>query len=253
MQNEIKEGELLKVAAIIQARMGSTRLPGKILKTVNGKTLLEYQIERVKQAKSIDQIIIATTIENSEQPIVELCEKIGIDYYRGSEQDVLSRYYEATQKYNVDVIIRLTSDCPIIDPGVIDKVVNQYLRNQSSVDYVANTLERTYPRGLDTEVFSFKALTKAYQEAFLSRDREHVTAYFYKNPDLFKLQGVKNEQDYSRYRWTVDTEEDFELIRLIICELYNPDKLFLLEDVIKLLTLYPEWNDINAHIEQKKV
>ena len=243
----------MKVAAIIQARMGSTRLPGKILKTVNGKTLLEYQIERVKQAKSIDQIIIATTTKNSEQPIVELCGKIGINYYRGSEQDVLSRYYEAKLKYDVDVIVRLTSDCPIIDPEVIDKVVNQYLRNQSSVDYVANTLERTYPRGLDTEVFSSEALTKAYHDAFLSRDREHVTTYLYKNPNLFKLQGVKNEQDYSRYRWTVDTEEDFELIRLIINELYNPDKIFLLEDVIKLLTVYPEWNEINAHTEQKKV
>lgn len=243
----------MKVAAIIQARMGSTRLPGKILKTVNGKTLLEYQIERVKQAKAIDQIIIATTVKESEQPIVRLCEKIGIDYYRGSEQDVLSRYYEAAQKYNVDVIVRLTSDCPIIDPEVIDKVVNEYVENQSSVDYVSNTLERTYPRGLDTEVFSFTALNKAYHEAVLPRDKEHVTAYLYTNPDLFKLQGVKNEQNYSSYRWTVDTEEDFELIQLILGELYNPNKLFQLEHVINLLKEHPEWNEINAHIEQKKL
>lgn len=243
----------MKVAAIIQARMGSTRLPGKILKTVNGKTLLEYQIERVNQAKSIDQIIIATTLKESEQPIVELCEKIGIDYYRGSELDVLSRYYEAAQKFGVDVIVRLTSDCPIIDPEVIDKVVNQYLNNQSSVDYLSNTLERTYPRGLDTEVFSFVALNKAYHEAVLLRDKEHVTAYFYTNPDFFKLQGLKSGRKYGNYRWTVDTEEDFELIQHILRELYNPNKLFLLEDVIKLLKDHPEWNEINSHIEQKKL
>jgi spore coat polysaccharide biosynthesis protein SpsF len=243
----------LKVAAIIQARMGSTRLPGKILKTVKGKTLLEYQIERVKQAKTIDQIIIATTVKKSEQPIIELCEKQGIDYYRGSEQDVLSRYYETAKKFEVDVIVRITSDCPIIDPEVIDKVVNQYFNNQSLVDYVSNTLERTYPRGLDTEVFSFIALNKAYHEVTLPRDKEHVTAYFYTNPDLFKLQGLKSDQDYGNYRWTVDTEEDFELIQLILSKLYNPNKLFLLEDVIHLLQDHPEWNEINAHIEQKKL
>ncbi|MDQ0221214.1 acylneuraminate cytidylyltransferase [Peribacillus cavernae] len=243
----------MKIAAIIQARMGSTRLPGKILKTVNGKTLLEYQIERVKQAEQIDQIIIATTVKESEQPIVELCKTLDIDYYRGSEQDVLSRYHEAAQKFGVDVIVRLTSDCPIIDPKIIDRVVNQYLNNRVTIDYISNTLERTYPRGLDTEVFSFEALNKAYQESILPKDREHVTAYFYTNPDLFKIQGIKNEYNYGSYRWTVDTEEDFELIRLILSELYNPNKLFLLEDVIKLLKAHPEWNDINAHIEQKKL
>lgn len=243
----------MKVAAIIQARMGSMRLPGKILKTINGKTLLEYQIERVKQARSIDQIIIATTVKDSEQPIVDLCEKLGVDYYRGSEENVLSRYYEGAQTFGVDVVARLTSDCPIIDPKVIDQVVKHYLDNQSSVDYVSNTLERTYPRGLDTEVFSFEALGKAYHEAVLPRDKEHVTAYFYTNPNLFKLQGIKNETDYGSYRWTVDTAEDFELIQLILTELYNPNQLFLLGDVIKLLKDHPEWNEINAHIEQKKL
>ncbi|MFJ8234649.1 cytidylyltransferase domain-containing protein [Ureibacillus sp. NPDC094379] len=243
----------MKVAAIIQARMGSTRLPGKILKNINGKTLLEYQLERVKRTKNIDQIIVATTIKENEQPIIELCEKIGIDYYRGSEDDVLSRYYETAKHYHVDVIVRLTSDCPLIDPKVIDKVVHCYLHNHSTFNYVSNTLERTYPRGLDTEVFSFEALTKAYHEAVLPRDREHVTAYFYSNPSLFKLLNVRNDQNFERYRWTVDTEEDFKLIKLIIRELYKFNELFSLEDVIKLLKIHPEWNEINAHIEQKKL
>ncbi|MGG3804442.1 cytidylyltransferase domain-containing protein [Metabacillus fastidiosus] len=242
----------MKIAAIIQGRMGSTRLPGKILKTINGKTLLEYQIERVKQAKTIEQIIVATTTRENDQLIVDLCRKIGVDYYRGSEEDVLSRYYEAAKNFNVQVIVRLTSDCPIIDPEVIDKVVNRYMNDQLSTDYVSNTLDRTYPRGLDTEVFSLRALEKVHQEAFLQRDREHVTSYFYTNPDLFKLQSVKNKYNYENYRWTVDTEEDFELIQLILGKLYNPDKLFLLKDIINLLEIYPDWNNINAHIEQKK-
>ncbi|MED4534086.1 glycosyltransferase family protein [Metabacillus fastidiosus] len=243
----------MKVAAIIQARMGSTRLPGKVLKTVNGKTLLEYQIERVQNAKTIDQIIVATTIQESDQSIVDFCRKIGVDYYRGSENDVLSRYYETAKSFDVDIIVRLTSDCPIIDPVVIDKVVNEYLNNFLSVDYVSNTLDRTYPRGLDTEVFSFQALQQAYQEALLSIDREHVTSYFYTNSDIFRLQTVKHGYNYENYRWTVDTKEDFKLIQLILGELYNPNKVFLLEDVINLLEIHPEWNNINAHIEQKKL
>lgn len=243
----------MKIAAIIQARMGSTRLSGKILKTVNEKTLLEYQLERIKAVKNIDQIIVATTIKDNEQPIVELCEKLGIDYYRGSEQDVLSRYYETARKYKVDVIVRLTSDCPIIDPEIIDKVINLYLNNEGSVDYVSNTLERTYPRGLDTEVFSFEALSKAYHDAVLQRDREHVTAYFYTNPELFKLQGLKNEESCGYHRWTVDTNEDFELIRKIIESLYPINKNFRMNDVIALINKNMKWKEINEHIEQKKL
>ncbi|WP_078378901.1 cytidylyltransferase domain-containing protein [Sutcliffiella halmapala] len=242
----------MKVAAIIQARMGSSRLPGKILKTINGKTLLEYQIERVRQAKAINQIIIATTVKESEEPILKLCKEMKIEYYRGSEEDVLSRYYETAQKFGVDVIVRLTSDCPIIDPEVIDKVVNYYIDNRKEVDYVSNTLERTYPRGMDTEVFSFKALKKAYNEAILPWEKEHVTAYFYNNPNFFILRGIKSDQDYQSYRWTVDTEEDFQLIRNILCELYNIKKHFLLKDIVDILSDHPEWSKINAHIEQKK-
>ena len=148
----------MKTAAIIQARMGSTRLPGKVLKTVMGKTLLEYQIERVKEAQMIDQIIIATTMKKIDEPIVNLCERLGVDYFRGSEHDVLSRYFETATNFNIDVIVRITSDCPLIDPEIIDKVVSHYLNHREKLDYASNTLERTYPRGLDTEVFSYNAL-----------------------------------------------------------------------------------------------
>ncbi|MGD6894407.1 cytidylyltransferase domain-containing protein [Bacillus infantis] len=243
----------MRVAAIIQARMGSTRLPGKILKTVNGKSLLEYQLERVRLSNTIDKIIVATTVKENEQPIIELCKNLTIDYFRGSEHDVLSRYYEAAMNHNIDVIVRLTSDCPLIDPAVIDKVVNHYMNNKDNIDYVSNTLERTFPRGLDTEVFSFKSLERAYHEANLSRDREHVTAYFYSNPKVFKLDNVTNNRNYGSFRWTVDTKEDFELIKLIISELYDSNNKFTLEDVIELLKLNPSWKELNAHIDQKKI
>lgn len=244
---------MMKVTAIIQARMGSTRLPGKIFKKVQGKTLLEIQLERLQQSTLIEQIIVATTTQAQDDCVVDLCKQLNIDFYRGSEEDVLTRYYEAASAYEATVIVRLTSDCPLIDPWVTDKIIATYIRQQESVDYVSNTLERTYPRGLDVEVFSFKALKKAYMEAVLQRDREHVTAYMYSNPDLFKLDQVQGEQDYSNFRWTVDTPADFELIELILNGLYEEDKLFYMKDVVNLLTRHPEWSDINAYIEQKKL
>jgi len=243
----------MKVAAIIQARMGSTRLPGKILKKVLDKTLLEYQIERVKRAKSIDEIIIATTTKESDDQIVQLCQQLSIPYYRGSEEDVLSRYFEAATQFNADVIVRLTSDCPIIDPNVIDKVVTHYLENKDRYDYVSNTLTRTYPRGLDTEVMSYKALKRAHEEAKELMYREHVTAYIYHHPDQFRFFSVSNVKDESQHRWTVDTEEDFHLIKNILEMLYPTKPLFTFEDVIQILRSKPEWVQINAHIEQKKL
>jgi len=243
----------VKVAAIIQARMGSTRLPGKVLKKVLGKTLLEYQIERVKRAKTIDEIIIATTTKESDDPIVQLCQQLSIPYYRGSEEDVLSRYYEAATKFNVDVVVRLTSDCPIIDPNVIDKVVEHYLENKDRYDYVSNTLTRTYPRGLDTEVMSYEVLKRAHEEAKELVYREHVTAYIYHHPDQFRLCNVSNEKDESKHRWTVDTEEDFLLIKNILETLYPINPLFTLEDVIQILRDKPKWIEINAHVQQKKL
>lgn len=243
----------MKVAAIIQARMGSTRLPGKILKKVLDKTLLEYQIERVKRAKSIDEIIIATTTKESDDQIVQLCQQLSIPYYRGSEEDVLSRYFEAATQFNADVIVRLTSDCPIIDPNVIDKVVTHYLENKDRYDYVSNTLTRTYPRGLDTEVMSYEVLKRAHEEAKELMYREHVTAYIYHHPDQFRLCNVSNEKDESKHRWTVDTEEDFHLIKNILEMLYPTKPLFTFEDVIQILRSKPEWVQINAHIEQKKL
>lgn len=242
----------MKVVAIIQARLGSTRLPGKILKKVLSKPLLEYQIERVRRAKTIDQIIIATTIKEKDDPIIELCDKLYIPYYRGSEEDVLSRYYEAATKFQADVVVRLTSDCPIIDPNVIDKVVNCYLEHQNEYDYVSNTLIRTYPRGLDTEVISYRVLKQIFEEANEQIYREHVTTYLYNNYEKFKLLNVQNDSNESKHRWTVDTKEDFDLIKKIIQELYPKNDNFLIKDILNLLQENPEWYYINQHVKQKK-
>lgn len=242
----------MKVVIIVQARMTSTRLPGKVLKEVLGKSLLEYQIERLKRVESAENIIIATTVNETDQPIIELCKRLSIDYFRGSETDVLSRYYQAALAYRADVAVRVTSDCPLIDPWVINQVIQYYLDNQFEYDYVSNSLERTYPRGMDTEVFSFKALKEAFQEATAQPDREHVTPFIHRQPERYHLGHVKYSEDYSHYRWTVDTLEDFELVQKIIEALYPSNPEFTLEDCLRLLKRYPSWSKINSHIEQKQ-
>ncbi|WP_445479404.1 cytidylyltransferase domain-containing protein [Lysinibacillus irui] len=241
----------MRIVAIIQARMGSTRLPGKILKKVNGRPLLSYQIERLQQSNYINDLVIATTIDEKDDLIVEFCEKNNILSFRGSEEDVLARYYETAKAFKAEAIVRITSDCPIIDVQVVDKTIQYFIDN--NFEYVSNTVERTYPRGLDTEIFTFAALEIAYNEAVLKRDREHVTAYFYTNPDIFKISSVRNEIDYSKYRWTVDTEEDFQLIKNIIENLYSNNPQFTLHDTVQLMETNPDWFNINAHIEQKKL
>ncbi|MFJ8517778.1 cytidylyltransferase domain-containing protein [Lysinibacillus xylanilyticus] len=241
----------MRIVAIIQARMGSTRLPGKILKMVNNRPLLSYQIERLQQSSYINDLVIATTIDEKDDLIVDFCKKNNVLCFRGSEEDVLARYYETAKAFKADVIVRITSDCPIIDVQVVDKTIQYFVDN--NFEYVSNTVDRTYPRGLDTEVFTFAALEKAYDEAVLKRDREHVTAYFYTNLDVFKIGSVRDELDYSRYRWTVDTEEDFQLIKNIIEKLYSENPQFTLHDIVKLMEENPEWFYLNSHIEQKKL
>jgi spore coat polysaccharide biosynthesis protein SpsF len=243
----------IKTVIIVQARMTSTRLPGKVMKEVMGKPLLEYQIERLRQVRLADELVIATTTNDTDQPIVELCERLGVAYYRGSEEDVLSRYYEAAIQFGADIVVRVTSDCPLIDPGVVDEVIGLYIYNRDKYGYVSNTLERTYPRGLDTEVFSMAALEKAHKGAREQSEREHVTLYIYRRPEQFRLANSSSAVDYSQHRWTVDTPEDFELIKLILQELYPVNNRFAWLDVLNILNEHPEWVEINATVKQKEV
>lgn len=243
----------MKTVAIIQARTGSTRLPGKVMIKIKDKTILEHVITRVKQAKEIDEIIIATTTNKTDNIIVEEMEKLGVKYFRGSEDDVLSRYYYSAKENCADIVVRITSDCPLIDPKIVDEIVKFYKNNK--YDLVTNAgfdlSQRTYPRGLDTEVFSFKELKKSHVEAIEKYQREHVTPYIYKNSrNIFYY---KNDIDYSKYRWTLDTEEDFELINKIYEELYRGKHEFYTEGILGLFERKPELFNINKDVEQKKL
>ncbi|MHB8482287.1 MAG: cytidylyltransferase domain-containing protein [Nitrospiria bacterium] len=244
----------MKTGIIVQARMGSTRLPGKVLLRILGKPLLQLQIERLKRIPEVDQIIIATTLKEEEKPIVELVESLdGVDLFRGSETDVLDRYYQAALFFKLDTVVRITSDCPLIDPEVVYRVLKKYIDLRGKVDYVSNVFPRTYPRGLDTEVFSFKALETAYKESTLSPDREHVTPYIWRQPPQFRLANVSYESDLSHLRWTVDMPEDFELINKIYVSIYPLKSLFCLKDCLDLLKSHPDWEKINSNIEQKSI
>jgi spore coat polysaccharide biosynthesis protein SpsF len=242
----------MKVVIIVQARMTSTRLPGKILKKVLGKSLLEYQIERLRRVKLADEIVIATTINETDEPVVKLCNSVSVPYFRGSEEDVLSRYYETAKAHQADLIARVTSDCPLIDPEVIDQVMKLYIDHQTEYDYVSNSLERTYPRGMDTEVFSFKVLQEAFLEATALPDREHVTPFIHRQPQRYSLASVNYSENQSYHRWTVDTPEDFQLIKKIIEAIYPKLPDFTLRDCLNLLEENPEWLTINAHVQQKQ-
>ncbi|MER1998567.1 MAG: glycosyltransferase family protein [Lysinibacillus sp.] len=242
----------MKVVAIIQARMSSTRLPGKILKTVLDKPLLQYQMERLQRCKTLDQIVIATTTNECDDAIIAFCEQQNIAYYRGSEHDVLARYYEAATLYEADVVVRITSDCPVIDPSIVDKVVHTYVENPT-YDYLSNTLLRSYPRGMDTSLMPYKTLAAIHEVATDPADREHVTKYAYDRPQQFVVGNVSNELDYSEHRWTVDTIEDFEVVKILLEALYPTNKNFTMNDMVHYVEEHPNVKAINAHIEQKKV
>lgn len=234
----------LNIVVIIQARMGSTRLPGKVMKSILGKTILIHDLERIKKMKTINGIAVATTILDGDDIIVDEVKNYDktIDIYRGSPENVLERYYEAAKEFKADIIVRITSDCPLIDPAISDIVVETFLSNKC--DYCCNNMPRTYPHGLDTEVFSFEALEKAWKEA-PPFEKEHVTEYIINNPDKFKLINVKNRKDFNTLRWTLDYPEDFIFIKEIYERLYSEDRIFNMGDILELLKKEPYLAEIN--------
>lgn len=227
--------EKMKTICIIQARMNSTRLPGKILMKAGGRTLLENVLIRVGQAKKIDKIVIATTNQKEDDATEKLCKKIGVDCFRGSENDVLDRYFKCTMKYSeFDNIVRVTGDCPLIDPKIIDEVISLFVESKS--DYVSNALEETYPDGMDIEIFKRKVLEEAFHKAMMSSEREHVTLYIRNNPKFKKI-NLESKYDFSHIRLTVDRKEDFEVIKFLI-ENSNVDDSYM--KYISLLTKNPK-------------
>jgi len=238
-----------KIVAIIQARITSTRLPGKVLMEIEGKSMLWHVLNRLKFSKKLDDIILAIPNTKENDILEKFAKDNKVRYFKGSEEDVLSRYYETAQKFNCDPIARVTSDCPLIDPEVVDLVVEKYL--DLGADYTSNTIKKTFPRGLETEVFSFRILERAYTEAKNDLEREHVTLYFVKYPEIFRLVNVVNEKDLSYMRWTVDEAKDLEFVREVYRRLYKEGKIFSMKDIVSLLKKYPELMEINKGVKQK--
>lgn len=232
-----------KNLCIIQARMGSTRLPGKVLLKVRGIALLEYEIKRVEQAKKIGKIVVATTVKKQDDKIAALCEKIKIDCCRGSENDVLARYYQCAKKYpQYENIIRITGDCPLIDPAVVDQVIRLFERGRH--DYASNVGKITFPDGLDIEIFKRRILARAFKQAKLSSEREHVTLYI-RNKMKIKKGNLAAKRDFSKFRLTVDNPEDFKVIKFLIKNTPSSANYF---DYVKLLKKNPKIMEINSLI-----
>lgn len=240
-----------KIIAIIQARTGSTRLNNKIFLDLKGKSLLWHIINRIKNSKNIEDIIIATTVNKNDDEIMKFAMQNNMKYFRGSEENVLDRFYQTAKKYKIDdIIIRITADDPFKDPRVIDKAVCIFLRE--NYDYVSNTIKPTYPEGIDIEVFSFSALEKAWEEADGKSDKEHVTSYIWKNPNKFKTYNFEYKEDLSYLRWTIDYEEDYLFVKEIYENLYMEGKIFYMEDILTLLNKEPKLNKINQNVIRRE-
>lgn len=235
------------IAAIIQARMGSTRLPGKVLKDVNGKPLLMYQVERVRASKLLDKVIVATSTLSKDDLISDFCKRNNIDCFRGSENDVLSRYYECAKEFQADIVVRLTADCPLSDPIVIDDVISLFQKEKA--DYAANTAPpktTRFPDGSDVEVFSMQVLERAFIECKDIHDREHVTFYFWRYGNNFKTVQLTQNVDWSGYRFTVDYPEDFEVVEYVFQELEKRGSFGHLPEIIDIIDAAPEIKAKNA-------
>jgi len=236
------------VVAIIQARMGSSRLPGKTLADLEGKPLLARVIERVLAARLVQRATVATTTNPEDEAILDLARSCGLDAYAGSSNNVLDRFYNAAKHVHADVIVRITADDPFKDPDIIDRIIAVLLENRE-LDYVSNTIRPTFPEGLDVEAFSFDALERAWKEADIAADREHVTPYMWRHPERFALRNVTNDIDLSNLRWTLDYPEDLVFARQVYGA-FPDGRIFLMKDILELLSERPELSALNAGFER---
>ena len=245
----------MKIGAIIQARSSSTRFPKKVLQSLpygSDSCVLQQDIRRVKQSKLLDEVIIATTTNPEDDEIVKVAIKEDVPYFRGSLDNVLERYYQAASKFNLDIIVRITSDCPCIDWHIVDDIIQSHL--DSDADYTSNTIIETFPRGIDCEVFNFDVLEESYLNATEKYEKEHVTPFIYKtNPDKFKINKYVSTNNNSDIRITLDTPQDYALLCVIYDNLYEQNNFFSLEDILELFKQKPWIKYINEDIIQKKV
>ncbi len=231
------------ITAIIQARMSSTRFPGKMLLPLAGKSIIENTVARVLSAKKISKIIVATSDSLSDDPLADVCVKNGIEVFRGSLDDVLDRYYQTAKKYGAQQVARITGDCPIIDPSVIDLVAEAYEKERC--DYISTgRIVSTFPDGMDTEIFSFASLEVAWKEARLPSEREHVTPYIWNHPELFKLAEIKNDRNLGQVRLTIDEPQDYEVLKKITTDV-SPLSMLA---IVAYLEKHPEVAAINGSI-----
>lgn len=241
------------ICAIIQARYASSRLPGKVLLDIAGQPMLIQVVERTRRAKCLHNLVVATSTDPADDAIAQLCAARGIPCYRGSMHDVLDRFYQAARMAKADIVVRITADCPIIDPEVIDQTIRAFL-SEPDLDFAANRLpppwRRTFPIGLDVEICSFTALQRAWQEASLPHQREHVMPYLYEQEGRFRIMLVNHDPDYGSLRWTVDTPEDLELVRLIYSRMGGRND-FSWQEVLALFAREPELANINAQVKPK--
>ncbi len=242
----MNEEESQGVVAVLQARMSSTRLPGKVLLRTCGKPLLQHQIERVRRSKRIDTLVVATSDDASDTPLAALCKDLGVPAFRGSLDDVLDRMVSAARPHNPRWLVRLTGDCPLADPQVIDQVIEAAL--QGDVDYVSNALNPSFPDGLDVECVRFTALEQAWREADLPSEREHVTPFIHTRPQRYRLREVRHTPDLSHLRWTVDEPADFVIVSQVFEHLYAKRPDFSMNDVLELLRLQPGLTSLNSQL-----
>ena len=238
----------MEVVIVVQARMGSSRLPGKVLKKIEGKTLLEIEMERIFSIKNDAIVVVATTKNPNDKEIVELCKQNGYAYYRGDEYDVLNRHYQAAKLFHANTVVKIPSDCPLIDPNIIDKVLDFYIKNYRSYDYVSNLHPPTYPDGNDVEVMSFDALQVANKFAVKTYEREHTTPLLWNSKQNFRVGNVEWETGLdlsSSLRLTVDYQEDLDFIEQIYKELYPINPIFGIDEILELLIKKPELTKIN--------
>ena len=239
-----------KITLIVQARMGSTRLPGKVMQPIAGQSMLARVCRRASRASLVHETIVATSTNCQDDPVATECRRLGLECFRGNEEDVLDRFYQAARARQAELVVRVTADCPLIDPELIDDVVTAACLHEP--DYASNIIERTYPRGLDAEAATAAALERAWREAPEAYHRVHVMPYFYLNPARFRLVSVTGQADFSHYRWTVDSPDDLALVRAIYRRLDCGDA-FSWRDVIGLIHREPELAEMNRHVRQKQV
>ena len=232
--------------------MGSSRLPGKVLKDIVGQSMLERVIARTRRMRQVHEVVVATSTDTGDDPIVELCSRLNVAGFRGHETDVLDRYLHAGRAHHADVCVRITSDCPLIDPALSDEIVDLFLSADPRIDYASNKIPQSYPRGLDTEVFTIDALDRAHRAAHQPYERSHVTIYMYEHPTEFRLLSIKSDVDRADWRWCVDTPEDLEFVRRAYTRL-GADGEFGWKDLVSLLEHEPELRAINQHVVQKAV